>query len=57
MPRNRARLLLGAGLIAMDGTGHAAAPFNTDGMFRGWITPEGELSVATHKEVFALGQA
>lgn len=48
---------IGAGLIAMDAAGHVAAPFNTDGMFRGWITPEGEMSVATHREVLALGQA
>jgi beta-aspartyl-peptidase (threonine type) len=48
---------IGAGLVAMDAMGHVAAPFNTDGMFRGWITPDGELTVATHKDVLVLGQA
>lgn len=43
---------IGAGAIAMDARGAIAAPYNTDGMFRGWITCEGDLSVATHDEVF-----
>ena len=46
----------GAGLIALDATGRVAAPFNTGGMFRGWVTPEGEGYVATHGEVFPLGR-
>ena len=45
---------VGAGLIAIDAAGAIVAPFNTEGMFRGWITPEGELSVATHREVFFI---
>ena len=46
----------GAGLIALDAAGRVAAPFNTGGMFRGWVTPEGEAVVATHGEVFPLGR-
>lgn len=41
----------GAGLVAIDGAGGIAAPYNTDGMFRGWVTPDGGLHVATHAEV------
>ncbi len=39
---------IGAGLIAVDARGHVAAPFNTGGMFRGWVTAEGEAIVGTH---------
>ena len=42
---------IGAGLIALDADGRIAAPFNTPGMFRGWVTTAGELHVATHREV------
>jgi L-asparaginase / beta-aspartyl-peptidase len=45
----------GAGLIALDASGRVAAPFNTGGMFRGWVTPKGEAVVATHAELFPLG--
>jgi beta-aspartyl-peptidase (threonine type) len=47
---------IGAGLIAVDADGSITAPYNTDGMFRGWVTPSGEFFVATHGEVFALPQ-
>jgi hypothetical protein len=30
-------------------------PFNTVGMYRGWITTAGELAVATHQDVHQLG--
>ncbi|MEZ0168418.1 isoaspartyl peptidase/L-asparaginase family protein [Microvirga sp. TS319] len=43
---------IGAGLVAIDAAGNIAAPYNTDGMFRGWVTVEGDLYVATHDEVF-----
>ncbi len=43
---------IGAGAVAVDADGEIVAPFNTDGMFRGWITIEGEMSVASHGEVF-----
>lgn len=45
---------IGAGLVAVGADGSIAAPYNTDGMFRGWVTPEGKFFVATHDEVFAL---
>ena len=46
----------GAGLIALDAKGRVAAPFNTGGMFRGWVTTEGEAFVATHAGGFPLGR-
>jgi beta-aspartyl-peptidase (threonine type) len=42
---------IGAGLVAVDGTGRVHAPFNTLGMARGWITPDGIAFVATHRDV------
>lgn len=42
---------IGAGAIAIDAAGQVCAPFNTDGMYRGWVTVEGDLSVASHAEV------
>ncbi|WP_267548949.1 isoaspartyl peptidase/L-asparaginase family protein [Rhizobium rhizogenes] len=42
---------IGAGLIAIDAEGVIVAPYNTPGMFRGWVTPEGRAFVATHEEV------
>src|SRR6185312_12182922 len=38
---------IGAGLVAVDAKGNIAAPYNTDGMFRGWVTPEGKFFVGT----------
>jgi L-asparaginase / beta-aspartyl-peptidase len=46
---------IGAGLVALDGAGHVFTPFNTVGMCRGWITPAGEMTVATHQEMHHLG--
>ncbi len=34
------------GVIAMDGDGNIAMPFNTPGMYRGWIGPSGEPTTA-----------
>ncbi len=48
---------IGTGAVAVDAQGNISAPYNTDGMFRGWVTPEGELSVATHHEVFLVDHA
>lgn len=42
---------IGAGLVAIDASGNIAAPYNTDGMFRGWVTVGGDLYVATHDDV------
>jgi L-asparaginase / beta-aspartyl-peptidase len=46
---------IGAGLAAIDAAGRVLTPFNTIGMYRGWITTAGELAVATHQEVHQLG--
>ena len=48
---------IGAGLIALGASGNPVAPFNTLGMYRGWITTEGELTVATHRQLHAMGPA
>ena len=34
------------GVIALDADGNFATPFNTDGMYRGWVDREGKLHVA-----------
>jgi L-asparaginase / beta-aspartyl-peptidase len=47
---------IGAGLVAIDGSGRVLTPFNTIGMYRGWITAAGELTVATHKDEHRLGR-
>ena len=41
---------IGAGLVAIDRSGVITAPFNTEGMFRGWINTSGAMKVATHRE-------
>ncbi len=38
------------GVIALDKDGNIALPFNTEGMYRGWIKPSGERGVAIFKE-------
>lgn len=45
---------IGAGIVAIDAQGNITAPYNTDGMFRGWITQDGETRVATHGEVLEV---
>lgn len=39
------------GLIAVDGGGRFALPFNTEGMYRGWVDPNGRLHTAIYGEV------
>jgi beta-aspartyl-peptidase (threonine type) len=46
---------IGAGLVALGATGDPVTPFNTLGMYRGWISTGGELTVATHHELHPLG--
>ena len=46
---------IGAGMIAVDAAGAMPAPFNTLGMYRGWVTCDGEMTVATHKDEYRLG--
>ncbi|WP_353185133.1 isoaspartyl peptidase/L-asparaginase [Bosea sp. (in: a-proteobacteria)] len=48
---------VGAGLVAVDAEGNIVAPYNTEGMYRGWVTPDGLLHVATHGDVEMAGQA
>ncbi len=36
------------GLIAVDSNGRATLPFNSEGMYRGWITEEGQPNVAIY---------
>jgi len=36
------------GVIALDKNGNIAAPFNTDGMFRGWVDRDGKTHVAIY---------
>jgi L-asparaginase / beta-aspartyl-peptidase len=37
------------GLVAIDRRGRVAAPFNTEGMYRGWITRAGRATVAIYR--------
>lgn len=46
---------IGAGLIACDAAGNVVAPYNTLGMFRGWVTPDRRLVVGIHAELHDLG--
>jgi beta-aspartyl-peptidase (threonine type) len=38
------------GVIAMDGQGNIAAPFNTSGMYRGWIDENGNVTVRIYAD-------
>ncbi len=46
---------IGAGMIACDAQGNICAPFNTLGMYRGWVGQDGKMTVATHKHEYQLG--
>ena len=48
---------IGAGLVALGAHGNPVAPYNTLGMYRGWITTDGALVVATHKDLHPMGPA
>jgi beta-aspartyl-peptidase (threonine type) len=48
---------IGAGLVAVGANGSIVTPYNTDGMYRGWVTPDGLVHVGTHAEVEVMGQA
>jgi len=48
---------IGAGLVAVGTDGSIVAPYNTQGMYRGWVTPDGLIHVATHGDVEMAGQA
>jgi L-asparaginase / beta-aspartyl-peptidase len=47
---------IGAGMIVLGAKGDPLAPYNTLGMYRGWIGTDGRMTVATHKELHHLGQ-
>lgn len=38
------------GLIAVDAAGNITTPFNTSGMFHGWIKADGAVRVAIFEE-------
>ncbi|HWR95500.1 MAG TPA: isoaspartyl peptidase/L-asparaginase, partial [Arenimonas sp.] len=38
------------GAIALDRDGNISMPFNTEGMYRGWIKPDGSRGVAIFKD-------
>ena len=38
------------GAIAMDGQGNIAMPFNTEGMYRAWIKPDGSRGIAIFRD-------
>ena len=48
---------IGAGLVAVGADGTIVAPYNSEGMYRGWVTPDGLVHVATHADVEVMGQA
>ncbi|WP_293800749.1 isoaspartyl peptidase/L-asparaginase family protein [uncultured Bosea sp.] len=48
---------IGAGLVAVGADGAIVAPYNTEGMYRGWVTEDGLIHVATHGHVELAGQA
>ncbi|MBU3732233.1 MAG: isoaspartyl peptidase/L-asparaginase [Beijerinckiaceae bacterium] len=47
---------IGAGLCAVDGQGHIEVPFNTVGMYRGFVTADGDCHVGTHAELECRGR-
>ena len=47
---------IGAGMIALGATGNPFAPYNTLGMYRGWITTDGDMTVATHAQLHEMGR-
>lgn len=44
------------GVIALDAEGHVAMPFNTPGMFRGYVTEDGEVTVYLYGDEGAAGR-
>ena len=43
--------------IAVDAQGEIALPFNTSGMYRGWVDADGDIIVATHQDLYQGGRA
>ncbi|MBS7804447.1 isoaspartyl peptidase/L-asparaginase [Rhizobiales bacterium TNE-4] len=42
---------IGAGLCAVDAAGHVVVPFNTVGMYRGFVNADGDCYVGTHADL------
>ena len=40
----------GGGVIVMDARGNVATSFNTPGMYRGWVTSDGKITVRIYKD-------
>ena len=47
----RERLRGRGGLIALDARGNFALPFNTEGMYRGWVDDTGRTHTAIYSDV------
>ena len=47
---------IGAGMVTCDAYGRVHAPFNTLGMYRGWVTGDGQMAVGTHRDMYDLGR-
>lgn len=45
---------IGAGLVAVGADGAITAPYNTPGMFRGWVKGDGRAFVATHETIYEV---
>ncbi len=45
---------IGAGMICLGAEGEPYAPYNTLGMYRGWIDTKGAMTVATHEELHQM---
>lgn len=48
---------IGAGMVAIDSNGQVLTPFNTLGMYRGWIMADGRVVAGTHQELHQMGTA
>lgn len=48
---------IGAGLVALGASGNPVAPYNTLGMYRGWIGTDGRVRVGTHQDLLDMGPA
>jgi beta-aspartyl-peptidase (threonine type) len=38
------------GIIALDAKGHIALEFNTEGMYRGWVGPDGRHELRIYRD-------
>lgn len=44
------------GVIALDAHGNFAMPYNTGGMYRGYVTEDGSIFVGIHEQIYSLDQ-